>query len=69
MKAGAARESSAALKAWLARHPRNPYPSKGEKVMLAVLSHMSLTQVSTWFANARRRLKKENRAGWAALGT
>lgn len=69
VKAGAARESSAALKAWLARHPRNPYPSKGEKVMLAVLSHMSLTQVSTWFANARRRLKKENRAGWAALGT
>lgn len=69
VKAGAARESSAALKAWLARHPRNPYPSKGEKVMLAVLSHMSLTQVSTWFANARRRLKKENRAGWATRGT
>ncbi|POI20647.1 hypothetical protein CIB84_015605 [Bambusicola thoracicus] len=29
---------------------------------------MSLTQVSTWFANARRRLKKENRAGWATRG-
>ena len=25
---------------------------------------MSLTQVSTWFANARRRLKKENRVTW-----
>ncbi|KFM07716.1 Iroquois-class homeodomain protein irx-3, partial [Aptenodytes forsteri] len=61
----AARESTGALKAWLARHSRNPYPSKGEKVMLAVVSQMSLTQVSTWFANARRRLKKENKAGWA----
>ncbi|XP_042656687.1 iroquois-class homeodomain protein IRX-6-like [Tyto alba] len=67
-KAAAARESTGALKAWLARHPRNPYPSKGEKVMLAVVSRMSLTQVSTWFANARRRLKKENKAGGAARG-
>ncbi|KAJ7413365.1 putative iroquois-class homeodomain protein irx-1 [Willisornis vidua] len=67
-KAAAARESTGALKAWLARHPRNPYPSKGEKVMLAVVSRMSLTQVSTWFANARRRLKKENKAGWATRG-
>ena len=25
---------------------------------------MTLTQVSTWFANARRRLKKENRVTW-----
>uniref|UniRef100_A0A8C4TVS1 Homeobox domain-containing protein n=1 Tax=Falco tinnunculus TaxID=100819 RepID=A0A8C4TVS1_FALTI len=64
-KVAAARESTGALKAWLARHPRNPYPSKGEKVMLAVVSRMSLTQVSTWFANARRRLKKENKTGWA----
>ncbi|KFQ68849.1 Iroquois-class homeodomain protein irx-1-A, partial [Phaethon lepturus] len=61
----AARESTGALKAWLMQHPRNPYPSKGEKVMLAVVSRMSLTQVSTWFANARRRLKKENKAVWA----
>ncbi|XP_048178124.1 iroquois-class homeodomain protein IRX-2-like [Corvus hawaiiensis] len=68
-KAAAARESTGALKAWLARHPRNPYPSKGEKVMLAVVSRMSLTQVSTWFANARRRLKKENKASWATRST
>ena len=26
---------------------------------------MTLTQVSTWFANARRRLKKENKMTWA----
>ncbi|XP_066834591.1 iroquois-class homeodomain protein IRX-5-like [Anser cygnoides] len=69
VKATTARESTGALKAWLAQHPRNPYPSKGEKVMLAMVSRMSLTQVSTWFANARRRLKKENKAGWAAHGT
>uniref|UniRef100_A0A8B9BXI4 Homeobox domain-containing protein n=1 Tax=Anser brachyrhynchus TaxID=132585 RepID=A0A8B9BXI4_9AVES len=69
VKATTARESTGALKAWLAQHPRNPYPSKGEKVMLAMVSRMSLTQVSTWFANARRRLKKENKAGWAARGT
>ncbi|KAF3860909.1 hypothetical protein F7725_001164 [Dissostichus mawsoni] len=33
--------------------------------MLAIITKMSLTQVSTWFANARRRLKKENRVSWA----
>ncbi|XP_034280055.1 iroquois-class homeodomain protein IRX-3-like [Pantherophis guttatus] len=55
------RESTGALRAWLGQHLQNPYPSKGEKVLLAVLSQRSLSQVSTWFANARRRLKKENR--------
>lgn len=40
-------------------HRDNPYPTKSEKVMLALLTRMTLTQVSTWFANARRRLKKE----------
>lgn len=34
--------------------------------MLAIITKMSLTQVSTWFANARRRLKKENRVSWAS---
>lgn len=55
----ATRESTGALKAWLYQHRKNPYPSKGEKVMLAIISQMTMTQVSTWFANARRRLKKE----------
>ncbi|XP_042318237.1 iroquois-class homeodomain protein IRX-6-like [Sceloporus undulatus] len=64
-KVSTSRESTAALKAWLGQHLKNPYPSKGEKVLLALVSRMSLTQVSTWFANARRRLKKENRACWA----
>ncbi|MGH0181426.1 UNVERIFIED_CONTAM: hypothetical protein FKN15_006985 [Acipenser sinensis] len=60
----AALESTGALKAWLSEHLKNPYPTKGEKVMLAIVTKMSLTQVSTWFANARRRLKKENKVSW-----
>ncbi len=32
--------------------------------MLAIITKMTLTQVSTWFANARRRLKKENKVTW-----
>jgi len=32
--------------------------------MLAIISKMTLTQVSCWFANARRRLKKENKMTW-----
>jgi len=49
------------LKAWLCRHIKNPYPTKAEKMMLAIITKMTLTQVSTWFANARRRIKKDNR--------
>ncbi|XP_061590710.1 iroquois homeobox 7 [Cololabis saira] len=64
----ATRESTGALKAWLQEHLKNPYPTKGEKIMLAIITKMSLTQVSTWFANARRRLKKENRVSWACKG-
>lgn len=32
--------------------------------MLAIVTKMTLTQISTWFANARRRLKKENKGEW-----
>ncbi|XP_075751879.1 uncharacterized protein LOC119165255 [Rhipicephalus microplus] len=45
------------LKKWLIRHRDKPYPSKAEKLALALGSHMTLEQVSNWFANARRRLK------------
>lgn len=45
------------LKQWLIRHRNNPYPTKSEKVTLALGSQMTLVQVSNWFANARRRLK------------
>ena len=61
----ATRETTATLKAWLYEHRKNPYPTKSEKVYLAILTKMTLTQVSTWFANARRRLKKENKMTWS----
>ena len=61
----ATRESTSTLKAWLNEHRKNPYPTKGEKIMLAIITKMTLTQVSTWFANARRRLKKENKMTWS----
>ena len=43
----ATRESTATLKAWLSEHKKNPYPTKGEKIMLAIITKMTLTQVST----------------------
>ncbi|KHN79767.1 Putative iroquois-class homeodomain protein irx-1 [Toxocara canis] len=61
----ATRETTAPLKSWLNEHRKNPYPTKAEKIMLALLTKMTLTQVSTWFANARRRLKKENKMTWS----
>lgn len=42
----ATRETTAALKAWLYEHRKNPYPTKGEKIMLAIITKMTLTQVS-----------------------
>jgi hypothetical protein len=60
----ATREITQPLKIWLTEHRKNPYPSKPDKVLLALMTGMTLTQVSTWFANARRRLKKENKMTW-----
>jgi hypothetical protein len=60
----ATRETTLPLKSWLKDHMKNPYPTKAEKVMLGVVTQMNLTQISTWFANARRRLKKENKSEW-----
>uniref|UniRef100_A0A1I8FA76 Homeobox_KN domain-containing protein n=1 Tax=Macrostomum lignano TaxID=282301 RepID=A0A1I8FA76_9PLAT len=31
-------------KAWLNEHKKNPYPTKGEKIMLAIITTMTLTQ-------------------------
>ena len=42
----ATRESTNTLKAWLNEHKKNPYPTKGEKIMLAIITKMTLTQVS-----------------------
>ena len=37
----ATRESTAPLKEWLKSHQKNPYPTKGEKIMLALVSGKS----------------------------
>lgn len=50
-------QMSKPLKRWLYRHKDKPYPSRAEKQSLAAGSNMTLTQVSNWFANVRRRLK------------
>lgn len=41
----ATRETTSTLKAWLHEHQKNPYPTKGEKIMLAIITRMTLTQV------------------------
>ena len=50
----ATRESTGTLKAWLNEHKKNPYPTKGEKIMLAIITKMTLTQVR----NARKTRQK-----------
>ncbi|CAH8641672.1 unnamed protein product [Schistosoma rodhaini] len=64
MKKFTIRETTNLLKSWLNNHRYNPYPTKNEKIKLSLITHLSLTQISTWFANARRRLKKENQMTW-----
>ncbi|CAD5208991.1 unnamed protein product [Bursaphelenchus xylophilus] len=61
----ATREATKPLKQWLNAHRTNPYPNKGDKMMLTMMTGMTMTQVSTWFANARRRLKKEGKQSWS----
>ena len=57
----AVKENTYPLRVWLEENRDNPYPTKSEKLMLSIVTKMTLTQVSTWFANARRRLKKERK--------
>lgn len=45
------------LRHWLYGHRDAPYPSRADKLQLATVTQLSLTQISNWFANARRRLK------------
>jgi len=46
------------LKRWLDKHNNNPYPSKAEKTELAYQTSLTVHQVRTWFANARRRQRQ-----------
>ncbi|KAL3434500.1 hypothetical protein BDV09DRAFT_185738 [Aspergillus tetrazonus] len=45
------------LEQWMDTHFENPYPTKDEKASLAQHTGLTVAQVSTWLANARRRYK------------
>lgn len=51
------------LKKWLFEHADHPYPDEDEKEQLSLLTNLTLTQVSNWFINARRRVLHVNRPG------
>ncbi|KAI0317633.1 hypothetical protein OF83DRAFT_1120209 [Amylostereum chailletii] len=44
------------LKDWLHRHSDHPYPSEEEKKQLCAATGLSMSQVSNWMINARRRI-------------
>ncbi|KAH9829657.1 uncharacterized protein C8Q71DRAFT_396402 [Rhodofomes roseus] len=44
------------LKDWLHRHSDHPYPSEEEKKQLCNATGLSMSQVSNWMINARRRI-------------
>merc|ERR1719394_2067927 len=41
---------------WLFEHVNHPYPSHAEKQHMALETGVSISQVNTWFCNARRRI-------------
>ncbi|THC90679.1 hypothetical protein EYZ11_009854 [Aspergillus tanneri] len=46
------------LEQWLKYRSDDPYPTKREKASLAQATGLTIAQVSTWFANARRQRKR-----------
>lgn len=50
------KETTDYLKAWLHRHSDHPYPSEEEKKQLCLATGLSMSQVSNWMINARRRI-------------
>ncbi|KAI5288747.1 hypothetical protein KEM55_008994 [Ascosphaera atra] len=58
------------LRAWFSQHIDHPYPSEEDKQMLINQTGLSISQISNWFINARRRqlpaLRQQARASSAA---
>ena len=45
------------MSSWLDNNSENPYPTRATKLMMCSTFDLTLTQVTQWFANARRRNK------------
>lgn len=58
VSAAASIRNPSVLVSWILEHKSRPYPTKEEKMVLAEQAGMTITQVSYWFANTRRRIKK-----------
>jgi hypothetical protein len=56
----ATREVTAPLKHWLNEHRKNPYPTKAEKTMLAVITRMTMTQASQNIEAANNHAKNHD---------
>src|SRR5690606_15347677 len=52
------KDTNAVLKNWYEAHASHPYPTEEEKKELASATSLSVGQISTWFANTRRRDKR-----------
>ncbi|KAF4472931.1 homeobox and C2H2 transcription factor [Fusarium albosuccineum] len=52
-------ESVRVLKAWLSNNIRRPYPSPNDVEALQRQTGLNRQQITTWLANARRRLKSQ----------
>uniref|UniRef100_A0A2K6KQM8 Homeobox protein TGIF2LX n=2 Tax=Rhinopithecus TaxID=542827 RepID=A0A2K6KQM8_RHIBE len=49
-------ESVKILRDWMYKHRFRAYPSEAQKQMLSRKTNLSLSQISNWFTNARRRI-------------
>lgn len=57
------------LKSWLLEHASHPYPTEDEKRSLCSMTGLTLSQVSNWFINARRRILLPTGANGSPGGT
>eukprot|EP00117_Sycon_ciliatum_P001575 scpid10055/ scgid4087/ Iroquois-class homeodomain protein IRX-5; Homeodomain protein IRXB2; Iroquois homeobox protein 5 len=53
------------LRDWILSNRSHPYPSRDEKLALAMLTHMRVDQVTMWFANTRRQIRRIGMKAWS----